>query len=275
MLIVELNGALYIEDKFIHSADGRLFYGNALPLSINGIRYAREIAAHPMESLFPFIKYHYKWKDFRDDYVRDRIMLYHNGYAKLRGAMSPLYHTEIDTSKIYPADEKTAELHQESEKDFREFLELCKKSEIPHIVFVEFPHILTTEEEYARHQRSNRAAEIVRSEGFDCVDLTREIEEIGLDYQTDFFDKHHMIATGQRKLSDYIGKMIRDKYNITPQVQTERNAATWEDSAELIEKFYRCYDEYTSSHADKPYEEVDYDLSDTVRTINELEKMTP
>jgi hypothetical protein len=69
--------------------------------------------------------------------------------------------------------------------------------------------------------------------------------------------------------------MIRDKYNITPQVQTERNAATWEDSAELIEKFYRCYDEYTSSHADKPYEEVDYDLSDTVRTINELEKMTP
>ena len=275
MLIVELNGSLYVEDKFIHSKDGRLYYGNALPLSANGIRYAYEIAAHPMESLFPFIKYHYKWKSFRKPYVRDRMMIYRNGYARLRGAMTPLYFTEIDTSKVYPADDKTADLNPECEEELREFLELCKASEIPHIVFVEFPHILTTEEEYARHQRSNRAAEIVRSEGFDCVDLTREMEAIGLDYHTDFFDKHHLIATGQRKLSDYLGKMIRDKYHISPRTQTEANVATWKDSAELIDKYYKCYEENISRNADKRFEEKDYDLSDTVRTMHELDAVMP
>ena len=134
---------------------------------------------------------------------------------------------------------------------------------------------MTTDEEYSRHQRSNRAAEIARSEGFDCFDFTREIEEIGLDYNTDFFDKHHLLASGQQKLSDYIGKTIKEKYAITPKRQSEKNKSEWEDSADMIKRFYKCYDDYIKTHAAEPLEEVDHDLSDTVRTIKELESVTP
>ena len=68
---------------------------------------------------------------------------------------------------------------------------------------------------------------------------------------------------------------IKEKYGIQPRTQTKKNRAKWEDSAELILKFYKCYDDYTSAHADKPHEEVDHDLSDTLRTITELETVTP
>ena len=84
-----------------------------------------------------------------------------------------------------------------------------------------------------------------------------------------------MVATGQRKLSDYIGKTLKERYGITARTQSEKNLARWEDSAELIVKFYKYYDDYTSAHADDPYKEVDYDLYDTLRTAQELKMVEP
>lgn len=275
VLVIELNGALYEEDSMIHSEDCVRLLGDNLPISGNGIRFAREMAQHPLESIFPVIKYHYRWTELRDDSVRDRMLMYRNGYLRLRGAMTPLYHTEFDADNILPADDTTAPLNADGEAELREFLEACKESEIPHIVFAEFPHIIGNEKGYTRHQRFNQAAEIIRGEGFDVIDFTKEIDKIGLEYYEDFFDTHHMVATGQRKLSSYLGKTIKEKYGIQPRTQTEKNRAKWEDSAELILKFYKCYEDYTSAHADQPHEEVDHDLSDTLRTITELETVTP
>ncbi len=273
VLIIEANGALYTEDKLIDSKDCVRLLGDNMPVSENCIRYAFEKTDHPMETIFPVLKYHYRWSDIGDESVKDRLLMMQNGYARLRGAMTPLYHTEFSSDNVYPADGTTAALNEKGEAELRAFLKVCKESEIPHIVFAEFPHILDTEKAYYRHQRANRAAEIIQEEGFDYIDFTREIDAIGLEYQEDFFDTHHMVATGQRKLSDYIGKTVRDRYGITPKPQSDENRATWEDSAELIESFYRCYEEYTQAHSDKPHEEVDHDLSDTRRTIEELDAM--
>lgn len=275
VLVIELNGALYEEDSMIHSEDCIRLLGDNLPVSENGIRYALDMTKHPLESIFPVIKYHYRWSEIKDESVRDRMLMYRNGYLRLRGAMTPLYHTEFDADTILPADDTTAPLNADGEAALREFLEACKESEIPHIVFAEFPHIIMNEKGYHRHQRFNQAAEIIRAEGFDVIDFTREIDDIGLDYYDDFFDTHHMVATGQRKLSSYLGKTIRDRYGIQPRTQTAKNLAKWEDSADMILRFYKCYEDYTSAHADNPHEEVDHDLSDTLRTITELETVIP
>ena len=198
-----------------------------MPISANCVRYAREMSEHPMETVFPVLKYHYRWNEITDDSVKDRALMYKNGYARLRGAMTPLYRTKFSSDNIYPADDSTAPLNEKGEAYLREFLEVCKESEIPHIVFAEFPHVLDTEKAFYRHQRVNRAAEIIQEEGFDFIDFTQEID------------------------------------------------ARWEDSAELIVKFYKYYDDYTSAHADDPYKEVDYDLYDTLRTAQELKKVKP
>ena len=275
ILIIEANGALYTDDKLIESKDCVRLLGDNMPISANCVRYAREMSEHPMETVFPVLKYHYRWNEITDDSVKDRALMYKNGYARLRGAMTPLYRTKFSSDNIYPADDSTAPLNEKGEAYLREFLEVCKESEIPHIVFAEFPHVLDTEKAFYRHQRVNRAAEIIQEEGFDFIDFTQEIDAIGLDYQKDFFDTHHMVATGQRKLSDYIGKTLKERYGITARTQSEKNLARWEDSAELIVKFYKYYDDYTSAHADDPYKEVDYDLYDTLRTAQELKKVKP
>ena len=234
ILIIEANGALYTDDKLIESKDCVRLLGDNMPISANCVRYAREMSEHPMETVFPVLKYHYRWNEITDDSVKDRALMYKNGYARLRGAMTPLYRTKFSSDNIYPADDSTAPLNEKGEAYLREFLEVCKESEIPHIVFAE-----------------------------------------GLDYQKDFFDTHHMVATGQRKLSDYIGKTLKERYGITARTQSEKNLARWEDSAELIVKFYKYYDDYTSAHADDPYKEVDYDLYDTLRTAQELKMVEP
>lgn len=274
VLIIETNGALYTEDKLIHSKDCIRLLGDNMPLSDNCVKYAYEMTDNPLETMFPIIKYHYRWKEVRDESVKDRLMMYKNGYARLRGAMTPLYRTEFESDTIFPADDTTADLNKEGEEALKEFLEVCKESEIPHIVFAEFPHILGTEKAYKRHQRVNKAAEIIREAGFEFIDFTKKIDEIGLVYQEDFFDTHHMVATGQRKLSNYIGKTVKEKYGIAPKKQSEKNRKEWEDSVDMIGRFYKCYDEYIKAHSDEPHKEVDHDLSENVRTIKELEAVT-
>ena len=61
-----------------------------------------------------------------------------------------------------------------------------------------------------------------------------------------------------------------NRYGIQPKEQTGENKAGWEDSAELISRFYDEYDRYTAEHADDPYAKAEYLLAENVETMKRI-----
>ena len=267
ILLIETNGALYEEDKYVYNEHCINALGESMPMSMNRIRLAFEMSDEPMERLFPIIKFHYKWKDILNLSENSNMLLLKSGHARLRGLSCFMYRQEYSTEMKYPPDGTTADLNPNAEKELIDFLEVCKGSDIELIVFVEFPHIMGSKDLYERQQRANRAAEIIQEAGFDYIDLTEASDEMGFDYDNDFYDEHHLRGPGQVKLTRYIAGLVTDKYGLTPKEQTEENRAEWEDSARLMDTYYQVYDDYIREHADDPYAKADHVLGENVKSM--------
>ena len=270
ILFIETNGALYEDDDYIFSKNCVNALGESMPMSMNRVRLAFEQSNHPLERLFPIIKYHYKWKDIFNLSENSNLVLLKEGCSRLKGVNSFLYQKKYSTELKYPPDATTADLNPGGEAALREFLDVCKESSIKHIVFVEFPHVMGEKEMYQRQQRANRAAEIIQEAGFDYIDLTDKSEEIGLDLEKDFFDEHHLRAPGEKKLTHYLSDIVMNQYKLEPKIQSDNNKQRWEDSAELIGKFYQLYDDYIAEHADKPYKKAKFLLAENAETMKRI-----
>ena len=270
ILFIETNGALYEGDEYIFSKFCTNALAESMPMSMNRIRLAYDLAEHPLERLFPIIKYHYKWKDIFKLPENSNLVLFREGSSRLKGVSSNLYQKEYSTELKYPPDDTTADLNSNAEEFLSEFLDVCKDSSIENIVFVEFPHVMGEKEMYERQQRANRAAEMIREAGFDYLDLTGKSDEIGLDLEKDFFDEHHLRASGQKKLTHYFADEIIPAYNIKPIAQSDKNRQRWDDSAELINKYYEFYDEYIKEHADKPHKKAKFILAENAETMKRI-----
>ena len=244
-----------------------------MPMSLNRIRLACDLSEHPLERLFPIIKYHYKWPELKDIAANNNLLLRKQGYAKLRGVQSRLYREEYSIDTLYTDDGSTAPLNHDAEESLREFLEVCKDSDIENILFVELPHVMNDRDTYERQQRANAAAKMITDAGFEYMDFNSKGEEIGLDYIADFSDPDHMNAPGQKKFTRYFGKILCEKYGIEPMAQNEKNRARWEESAGLMDSYYELFDEYTQAHSDEPYKKAEFLEADNIRTMQELERI--
>lgn len=273
VLLIETNGALYTEDKYIHSNFCVETLADNMPLSKNRIKLISDLAHHPLERLFPILKYHYKWPKLRYMKNNRNLMLRKQGYARLRGARSRLYRAEEPPETIRKADGSTADLNPDTNDFLEEFLEEAQNSGIENILFIEYPHVIDNKESYERQQRANRAGEMIRNAGFEYISFMDKMDEIGLDPVEDFSDSDHMNARGQKKISIWLSEFIKDKYNIEPRKQTEKNRVRWEDSAELVDCYYQLFEEYTEAHKDEPYKKAEFIMGDNVRTMKELEKI--
>lgn len=251
LLIVEINGAVYLNDKQLHSEYCINNFLDSMPLSVDKVKAAYALSENPIERIFPIIKYHFKWPKLRRLADNTNLMLQTQGHAKLRGAYNFTYRDEIEDNTTFRDDQDISPLNEEAEQTLREFLELCKESEIKKIVFVEYPHLICDEDMHQRRRRSNKVAEIIKDTGFEYIDINSLADEIELDYPRDFHDPDHMIASGQKKTSDYIARLIRTSYLDELKPQTDRNRADWDESADLILKYYDLNRRYLEENSGK------------------------
>ena len=275
VLMVEINGAVYKEAKYIHSKPCLHRLAENMPFSTNKIRMIMEMSDNKVESFFPIVKYHDRWTKFPMEDVADIRDMKKRGHMILRGSQSYLYRTQFSKNMEYPSPDETMDLIPDAEEALRDFLAECQKSSIENIVFVSYPHFFQDEDNVNRQKRVNRAGQIIKEAGFEFIDLGYRMDEIGLVEVPDFYDAHHMNAPGQKKTSDYLGKLIKEKYNIEPTALSDRQKAEWDESVDYIERFYRYFDEYTKDHASDPYKKPDLKLRDRVKPIKVLTEMGP
>ena len=246
-IIVELNGFLY--DNGYQNEDSRLRnFVESIPFSLNKLETIRHFDTdHKLGFLVPFIKYHgdwtkgnrliemYKWKTAAAA-----------GPSKWKGITSCTKIAPFDPFILEGPNPSIPEDNTIANDCLIDFLEYCKKENLTNVIFVRFPH-----RNYASFSDAVSHAEgVLAAYGYPLLNLEDWVEEIGLDFDRDFFDDEHTNIYGQEKITAYLGAYIAGEILDEPMEQTEENAKHWAECAAA----YQIYHDYNYAMIERNYE---------------------
>lgn len=261
LIVIEINGVLY-DDPAMHTDNGSLLrYLHNMPFGWNKVQSIFELVPEGERYyyFFPLAKYHGNWKDALDQggRMKDHYEFFKNG-TKLKGNATTLAPFEEFRSQDVLEDRTTAELEEQSEKYLRSFLEFCREQGLDNVVFARFPHAISTDWNYGRFQRGNRAQQIIEEYGYPVVNLERDPDAIGIDFSCDFYNIDHLNLYGQKKLTEYFGKVLVEEYGVTGGSLSEEQRWNWEESAGYTNRFYDyCFERMENGEYDSVYETRD------------------
>ena len=269
LIVIEVNAFLYKEKKN-ESDEGHIRkLIDSVPFNQNKIDFVSEYIDpdQQLEYYVPLIKYHDLWKEYPGQMrlVLSKLNQDNRGHSYLKGFRT--------TTKSYKPPQKilnekivneegTLALNPTLEAELREMLDYCKEKNL-NVLFMRVPH-LVYKQTFDRVKRSNRAGEIIRSYGYDYLNLERDWKKLGLDLKTDFYNYDHMNIYGAVKMTNYLGKLIRDKYNIVPEKLSDEQKERWDQSAVYFDKLERYCD-----HLIKQKKKVE--IEEDVNTLNAIE----
>ena len=268
ILIIECNGAGYDKDELDNPAEVR-FLTDDMPLSLNKIQLIHDKATEAKPSYyFPFLKYHQHLMPGGD--TLNTLLLDKRGFHILRGAQARVTGEDLSKDVIDVSnDDSLEDLDPDGEMYLRAFLEQCKESNIKHIVFVRFPHVVT-ERNYDRFQRYHRAEQIIKEAGFDYIDFDEMKDEIGINIDSDFLDSEHMSLRGAEKFTNFMVPYLMDRYQVEPKEQSAKAISQWEQSVDYYHRLYEywCYIESQDSEVISETE----DLNDNYGSNRRIEQ---
>lgn len=164
----------------------------------------------------PLLVFHENWNvlskgNFDDAYIGD-YQKRNMGYCRTDGI------TPLERSDIYCGEQSglTADAKEELDK----IVSICKANGI-RIVFFTTPY-------YGNNAYHDLMKEY--SEANDCiyVDFFEVFDEAGFDVDKDFSDRGHMNVYGAEKVSDYLGKVLKENFDLTDMRGIKDNL--WEKS---------------------------------------------
>lgn len=269
LIVIEVNAFLYKEKKN-ESDEGHIRkLIDSVPFNQNKIDFVNEYIDpdQRLEYFVPLIKYHELWKEYPGQLSSvfskfdqdNRGVAYLKGFRTTTNMFKPPQ--KILNEKIVN-EERTLALNPLLEAELRELLDYCKEKNL-NVVFTRVPH-LVYKQTFDRVKRSNRAGEIINSYGYEYINLERDWKKIGLDLKTDFYNYDHMNIYGAVKMTNYLGKLIKEKYNIVPEKLSDEQKERWDKSAKYFDKLER-YCDYLIKNKQK------IEVKEDVNTLKVLE----
>lgn len=271
LILIEPNAYLYKEDKNeYHDGHIRKLLDN-VPLNRNKAAYIdRNVPGEEQREYYaPLIKYHGMWKEYPRQGKKVLLSVAQdclNAYP-LKG-----YHTRTEmfqpkekilNNKVLKENKKE-KLNPNYEKKLIELLDYCREQQL-NVVFFRTPH-LVYHGTYGRVKRSNRAAELINSYGYDYLNLEKEWDKIGIDLSADFYNYDHLNIYGTVKFTDYLCRILHDRYRIDKRTPEGSARQEWEDASTAFNKLYRYADEWM--RAGKPPQNINDDL-ETMHTLRQ------
>ena len=185
------------------------------------ISRAYDTLGEKITAFFDIVKYHSYWP---------RIQEYHLQFWDNRKLSDIKSWDPHEGYRVFEApDLKSLEyepLDEENEALLRELLGICTEKKRK-VLFVVVPY---TRSKYIKHSgRIQALKKIVEEYGFDFLDLT-DGEAYGLDYSRDFHDVRHVNNVGADKVTNELGKYIKEQYGITSDIPDEMKAV-WDEAA--------------------------------------------
>lgn len=187
-----------------------------------------------MEMYFPIIAYHDRWSELNKSDFEYRP----NQPSLLKGSF--IFMERYDTEGPEIPDEIPVQQLSERTLHWLDSIRLlCEKNNTP-LVFIKTPFTF-----YNDHYQYYAAVEEYSQEyGIPFLFLNKMIDEVGIDFKTDFGDIVHLNWLGQVKFSSYLGKYLQENYHIENKKGLPEYAQWDEDFREMmyyVSNFWELY----------------------------------
>ena len=150
------------------------------------------------EYYFPLAKYHSRWSDLGDGD-------FHPRHTKQKGGELAI---GVATPRDYDIIDSSGDEYGVGFRYLRRLIEECKRRGVE-VLLTHLPYPATDEEQVV----ANTVAYIAGEYGVNYIDFV-SLDQV-VDYDTDCFDfNSHQNASGAQKITDYLGRYLRDHYDL-------------------------------------------------------------
>lgn len=166
-------------------------------------------------------------------------------YEDWKGFYCNMATTSLEVKDVLGVEARSP-LYEKSEEYYRKTIELAQENNI-RIVVVISPYAAINEDEFSLY---NTASDIAAEYAVDFIDCNRLLNEIGINYSTDTADSGHLNYRGNQKFSQYIGKILKDNYDISDR-REDTKYVSWQRNADYISQmiYNQELKEMTDIHA--------------------------
>lgn len=169
-----------------------------MPLSKNKVELAMVSApkGERFGLLCNFVKYHSRWKELEKsdfEYKKSEMYDYSKGFCMLTGKYDGNFARE-DVSAVT----ECADLMEKNHQYLQKIIDLCKQEGV-RLMLVKTPSNATCEEK----MYYNSVQKLAEENGVEFKDYNLCYQEIGLDFDNDFYDATHLNVWGAEKFSKF------------------------------------------------------------------------
>ena len=167
---------------------------------------------------FTFMKYH---STIYNLFTKIELGNIYKHYVKnnetsiLKGWMNCAYTRPVTILDVDDEEEMTAPIADYAYECLIELLETCKKysdTTDTEFLFIRMPRFLNTGS-IENLKRVNSGIPIIESYGFEYIDFSDHIDDIGVSPVEDYYDFDHLNVSGALKFTNYFGNYITTKYS--------------------------------------------------------------
>lgn len=185
------------DKSFVHSQTDNIRY------SFNKVRLIMDLL-EPEERLPNFlnlVQYHDRWRDLTEADFEPITSLTKG--ARISAEVNPFDPPEV------PDFTRTAPLSPYTDEYLRKTLDLCRERDIP-VLLLYLPSILSPEQ----YSHVFSARDYAEEYGIEFLNLMEHMDELGIDYATDFRDTAHLNMYGAAKTTEFLGEYLDEHYQI-------------------------------------------------------------
>ena len=188
--------------------------------------------------IFPTLRFHSRWnklekEDFEFNLNEEYKQLSYKGMAMI--AETKPY---IDNEKYMEDKSDNSKISDNSLYYINKIRNLCKKKNIQ-LLFIQMPEAKRIAKPYWSLAKSKKVKELADNYEIEFIDfnLTENQVKINFDWTKDSSDGgEHLNVYGAEKVSNYIGKILSEKYNIPNHKNDANIADEWNEEAQRYEQ---------------------------------------
>jgi len=251
-----------------------------IPYSEHKLALMREYADRDdlLSYIFPFCVNHGKatpqafWS-----YLQENRAVRNRGYSLLKGVVTFTGSGETWDGPYVPpldldGDTSTAEISDAIAQDLQGVLDACAAYPETEFLFVNYPHRLTVEAQYAEFQQINMVGRIIEDAGYRFVNLESMRGAVGIVPETDFYNNYHLNLYGQYKVTRFLCEYLMEEYDLNIRPQSPENRQNWDNCVEFQHAYYQLFD--TEFKARDP-EEFGLWLQENAWLLSRMEEHLP
>ena len=226
----------------------------------------KDILENQIDFLIPFTMYHSRWSELKDTDLKLEKN-YQKGADAIIDIAEPIKTPKFEDVKPY-SDEETINMEY-----LKKILEHCKENNLE-ILVIYLPHT-ATEKYVAQSKYVQNVCDEYEVDYLNFLNIP-DVINYNIDFKDSSEDNSHLNPSGARKLTNYLGKYIKEHYDIPDQRNNTEYSFWNEDYNEYVDykiKKLSHHEEELNNYLMLLYGEQDInykiELSSTVNTESE------